>query len=87
MVACGSVGVKVSRLVLGQGDVYVHGGLGAKHWDTCAPEALLVAAGGRFTDLAGAAIDYASADLMLRNGLVATNGALHEAVLAAAAGG
>ncbi len=82
-VPCGSVGVKVSRLVLGQGDLYVHGGLGAKLWDTCAPEAILVAAGGRFSDLAGKPIDYASGDLMLRNGLVASNGALHEVVLAA----
>ncbi len=80
---CGSVGVKVSRLVLGKGDLYVHGGLGAKMWDTCAPEAILVAAGGRFSDLAGLPIAYASGDLVLRNGLIASNGALHEAVLAA----
>jgi 3'(2'), 5'-bisphosphate nucleotidase len=44
---------------------------------------VLVAAGGRFTDLDGVPIDYASADLVLRNGLVASNGALHEAVVEA----
>jgi len=82
VVPCGSVGVKVSRIVTGAADLYVHGGGGAKRWDTCAPEAVLVAAGGRFTDLAGDAIDYASADLQVRRGIVATNGALHEAVLA-----
>ncbi len=86
-VPCGSVGVKVSRLVLGQADLYVHGGPGAKHWDTCGPEAVLVAAGGRFTDLAGAPIDYASPELVLKTGIVATNGPLHEAVLAAVAAG
>jgi 3'(2'), 5'-bisphosphate nucleotidase len=77
VVPCGSVGVKISRLVLGQGDLYVHGGLGAKRWDTCAPEAILAAAGGRFSDLAGKPIEYASGDLVLRNGIVASNGALH----------
>ncbi len=82
---CGSVGVKVSRLVLGQADLYVHAGLGAKRWDTCAPEAVLAAAGGRFSDLDGAPIDYQSPDLMLRRGMIASNGALHEAVLAAVA--
>lgn len=83
VVPCGSVGVKISRLVLERADLYVHGNVGAKRWDTCAPEAILVAAGGHFSDLAGAPIDYASADLRLSTGLVATNGALHEAVLEA----
>ena len=85
VVPCGSVGVKVARLTLGQGDLYVHAGLGAKRWDTCAPEAVLVGAGGAFSDLDGAPIDYTSVDLVLRRGLVASNGALHEATLAAIA--
>jgi 3'(2'), 5'-bisphosphate nucleotidase len=81
VVPCGSVGVKVARLAQARADLYVHGGAGAKRWDTCAPEAVLVAAGGRFTDLAGEPIDYACADLAVRRGIVASNGALHEAVL------
>ena len=87
VVPCGSVGVKVTRIALKQADLYVHGGIGAKRWDSCAPEAVLAAAGGRFTDLNGAPIDYTSADLVLRTGIVATNGLLHEAVLAAVAEG
>jgi 3'(2'), 5'-bisphosphate nucleotidase len=82
---CGSVGVKVAHLVFGEADLYLHAGPGAKHWDTCAPEAVLVAAGGRFTDLDGALIDYASGDLALHRGIAASNGALHEAALAAVA--
>lgn len=74
---CGSVGVKVSKVVTGEADLYVHGGLGAKRWDTAAPEAILVAAGGRFSDLSGEPIDYASAELRLLNGLVASNAALY----------
>ena len=84
-VSCGSVGVKVARIALGEADLYVHGGRGAKRWDSCAPEAILLAAGGRFTDIEGELIDYAAADLMLDNGLVASNGALHDTVLAVTA--
>jgi 3'(2'), 5'-bisphosphate nucleotidase len=84
-VSCGSVGVKVARIALGEADLYVHGGRGAKRWDSCAPEAILIAAGGRFTDIEGELIDYAAADLMLDNGLVASNGALHDTVLAVTA--
>lgn len=83
LLPCGSVGVKVLRLVEREADVYVHAGGGLKRWDTCAPDAILAAAGGRMTDLDGAAIDYASRDLHLRRGLVATNGVLHPGVLSA----
>lgn len=80
---CGSVGVKATRIASGQADLYVHAGLGMKLWDTCAPEAVLRAAGGRLTDLDGSDIDYATVELALRRGLVASNGALHAGVLSA----
>ena len=86
IVPCGSVGVKVARVASAAADLYVHAGLGAKRWDSCAPEAILAAAGGRFSDLGGAPIDYTSVDLMLRNGLIASNGALFEQVRTALAG-
>src|SRR5205814_1244315 len=53
LLPCGSVGVKVSRVVTAHAEVYLHGGRGPKSWDTCAPEAILRAAGGRFTELTG----------------------------------
>jgi 3'(2'), 5'-bisphosphate nucleotidase len=82
-IPCGSVGVKVARVATGAAELYVHGGRGAKRWDTCGPEAVLVAAGGLFTDLDGRPIDYADPDLAVKNGLVASNGAaLHDAVVA-----
>ncbi len=80
---CGSVGVKVARLLTGQADLYVHAGAGIKLWDSCAPEAVLTAGGGRLSDLDGCPIDYASRDLHLPRGLVATNGFLHPGVLSA----
>lgn len=84
VVPCGSVGVKIARIATGEVDLYVHGGGGAKLWDSCAPEAVLLAAGGRFTDLHGAPIDYAGPGLKLARGLIASNGALQDAALAAA---
>jgi len=85
IVPCGSVGVKVARVAGAQADLYVHGGSGAKLWDTCGPEAILRAAGGRFSDLDGAPIDYARGSLRLENGLVATNARLFDAVIEAVA--
>ena len=85
MIPCGSVGVKVSRVVTGVAEIYVHAGKGVKLWDTAGPEAILVAAGGRFTDLDGQLIDYAARDISLPNGLVATNAALFDEVVAAVA--
>jgi 3'(2'), 5'-bisphosphate nucleotidase len=82
LVPCGSVGVKVARVATGAADLYVHAGRGAMRWDACAPEAVLIAAGGRFTDIEGDPLEYACADLFLDNGIVASNGPLHDVVLA-----
>lgn len=84
VVPCGSVGVKIARIATGEVDLYVHGGGGAKLWDSCAPEAVLRGAGGRFTDLTGAPIDYTGPGLKLARGIIASNGALQDAVVAAA---
>lgn len=77
---CGSVGVKIARVALGEADLYVHGGGGIKSWDLCGPEAVLWAAGGRATTLAGDPVDYAG-DIVHAGGFVATNGPLHDTVV------
>lgn len=76
IIPCGSVGVKVARLIQGQADFYIHGP-GPKRWDTCGPEAVLRAAGGIFSDLSGASIHYADPDLTLRTGILAGPLSLH----------
>ena len=87
-VACGSVGVKIGKLVVGAADAYLHPASakrdgGSKRWDVCAPEAIVVAAGGAFTDGLGRYIDYASPDVVNRDGLVVSNGVLHPRLLRA----
>ena len=54
----GSVGLKLSLIALCERDLYVNAKPFCKAWDTCAPEAILVAAGGRVTDLFGNALTY-----------------------------
>jgi 3'(2'), 5'-bisphosphate nucleotidase len=77
----GSVGVKLCVIAAGQRDLYVNPATKTKAWDTCAPEAILVPAGGRLSDLSGQPIDYTK-ELAHRHGLVASNGRVHDAVIA-----
>ena len=77
-----SVGIKVGLLVEKQADLYIHLSPKTKQWDTCAPEAVLAEAGGRMTDLWGGPLQYNTPDVLNRNGLVASNGAAHDAVIA-----
>jgi 3'(2'), 5'-bisphosphate nucleotidase len=77
----GSVGLKAGLLATGERDLYAHPSRGSKAWDTCAPQAILHAAGGRMTDLHGEPLRYADADLRNERGILATNGRLHELVL------
>ena len=78
----GSVGVKIGFIARGEGDLYIHPSRGCKAWDTCAPQALLEAAGGRLTDLQGRPLHYDDADQRHNRGLIASNGVLHDAVVA-----
>jgi 3'(2'), 5'-bisphosphate nucleotidase len=77
----GSVGVKLCVIAAGARDLYVNPAAKTKAWDTCAPEAILVRAGGRLSDLFGAPIDYTK-ELAHRRGLVASNGRIHDEVVA-----
>jgi 3'(2'), 5'-bisphosphate nucleotidase len=77
-----SVGIKVGLLVERQADLYIHLSPKTKQWDTCAPEAVLAGAGGRMTDVFGDPLRYNTPDVLNRNGLVASNGAAHEEVIA-----
>jgi 3'(2'), 5'-bisphosphate nucleotidase len=76
-----SVGIKVGLLVERQADLYIHLSPKTKQWDTCAPEAVLAEAGGRMTDIWGEPLRYNTPDVLNRNGLVASNGAAHDAVI------
>ncbi len=78
----GSAGVKGTLVACGEADVYVHTGVAGKRWDSCAPEAIVRAAGGEVTDATGAPFDYRTRELANAAGVLMTNGHLHAAILA-----
>jgi 3'(2'), 5'-bisphosphate nucleotidase len=80
--AVGSVGLKVAMVAEGARDLYVYPGSQSKLWDSCGPEAILTAAGGRLTDTDGNALDYARAELRNLRGMIASNGLLHDLAVA-----
>lgn len=77
----GSVGIKVGLLVTRQADIYLEPSSMTKAWDSCAPEAILQAGGGRMTDLEGAPLRYIPSEVRNWKGLVATNEACHDRVI------
>ncbi len=77
----GSAGAKVTAVVLGEADVYVHGG-GQYEWDSAAPVALALAAGLHASRLDGSPLIYNQADPYLPD-LVVCRADLRDAVLAA----
>jgi len=76
-----SVGAKLGLISTGVRDLYVNPATKTKAWDTCGPEAILVRAGGKLTDLLGRPIDYTT-ELKHLRGLVASNGRIHDEVVA-----
>jgi 3'(2'), 5'-bisphosphate nucleotidase len=77
----GSVGLKLGLISAGVRDLYVNPAGHSKLWDACGPEAILVEAGGRLTDLGGHPLDYRGRELGNTRGLIASNGHLHEQVV------
>jgi 3'(2'), 5'-bisphosphate nucleotidase len=80
VVPMGSAGLKGAMVAEGNVDAYLAIGVSGKHWDACAMDALISAAGGHVSDARGEPLDYRSGELELSNGLLAANPVLHEAL-------
>lgn len=78
----GSAGLKGSLVADATADAYLAIGAAGKHWDACAIEALVVAAGGRVSDARGQPLDYRAPSMELEHGLLVSNPSLHRALLA-----
>ncbi|KAK5852756.1 hypothetical protein PBY51_006599 [Eleginops maclovinus] len=73
VIRVGGAGNKIIQLVEGKASAYVFASPGCKKWDTCAPEALLHAVGGKLTDMYGNAYCYnANVKHMNSAGVLAT---------------
>jgi 3'(2'), 5'-bisphosphate nucleotidase len=69
LVPLGSAGAKTMSIVLGDADIYVHGG-GQYEWDSCAPVGVATAAGLHTSRLDGSPLRYNQADVWLPDLLV-----------------
>lgn len=78
-----SVGIKVNYLIQKKADVYLNHHY-VSLWDTCAPQAILEAAGGIFTQIDGQALDYSKLQAPYSHGAktIASNGNRHAEWLA-----
>ncbi|HVJ93020.1 MAG TPA: 3'(2'),5'-bisphosphate nucleotidase CysQ, partial [Labilithrix sp.] len=81
LVPTGSAGIKGVRVASGAMDMYAHpSGSPVKLWDACAPDAIVRAAGGLYTDATGRPFDYRGA-LAQNEGTLAANATLHAEAL------
>ncbi|XP_010293696.1 PREDICTED: 3'(2'),5'-bisphosphate nucleotidase 1 isoform X2 [Phaethon lepturus] len=58
VIRVGGAGNKIIQLTEGKASAYVFASPGCKKWDTCAPEAILHAVGGKITDIHGNSFQY-----------------------------
>ena len=77
--AVGSVGCKVATILRGETDLYISlsGRSAPKDWDMAAPEAVLLAAGGRFTHADLGDLTYNTGDVRQAGCLIASHGKAH----------
>lgn len=77
----GSTGVKSAIVARGEAELYVHPSQKTRLWDSCAPQAILEAAGGHMTGIDGSPIDYRVGPMHHPAGLLATRGMDHAQVV------
>lgn len=77
----GSAGLKGTAVARGLVDVYMAPEKAGCLWDSCAPDALVQAAGGIYTDAFGKPIDYRADRVENDRGIVAANPTLHHQVV------
>ena len=70
--------LKVTQISSGMADVYLTTTNKMKQWDTCASNCLVSEAGGKMTDIFGNELVYNTENVNHQNGLLATNGFIHD---------
>ncbi|MBP7149690.1 MAG: 3'(2'),5'-bisphosphate nucleotidase CysQ [Acidobacteria bacterium] len=83
VISSGSVGRKAALVLAGEADVYVSLGNRSRHWDACAPDAVLHEAGGEFRTARGERLAYNTEFTQNRSGLMACRRGLLERVVSA----
>jgi 3'(2'), 5'-bisphosphate nucleotidase len=78
-----SAGLKLAHVARGEADLYLNVYPNFNDWDICAGQVLVEEAGGKVCGLRGQEIRYGHGRGQQRDGLLASNGRIHEAALAA----
>jgi 3'(2'), 5'-bisphosphate nucleotidase len=78
-----SAGIKLALVARGEVDLYANVYTSFHDWDICAGQILVTEAGGRVTGLAGEELRYGLPGAWQRQGMLATNGLLHDAAVEA----
>ena len=81
-----SAGIKLALVARGEADLYANVYPNFSDWDIAAGHVLVEEAGGKVCGLRGQAVGYGKGRGTQRDGLLASNGRVHEAALAAMAG-
>ena len=73
--------LKVAEICQGLADLYLTTSNKIKQWDTCASHCLIIESGGKITDMYGNPVLYNTEKLNHENGLIVTNGLVHEEII------
>jgi len=73
--------LKVMEIASGRADIYLTSTNKMKQWDTAAAHCIISEAGGKMTDISGNDLIYNTESVNHENGLLVTNGIIHEDVI------
>jgi len=73
--------LKVTEIASGDAEVFVTSTNKMKQWDTCASNCIISEAGGKMTDLFGKEFSYNTEGVYHENGILVTNGLVHQDAL------
>ena len=73
--------LKVGKISSGSADVYLTITNKMKEWDTCASYCIISEAGGKMTDMQGNDMSYNNKIVNHQNGILVTNGLVHEKIV------
>ena len=73
--------LKVTEIASGDAEIYLTTTNKMKQWDTCASNCIISEAGGKMTDISGNELSYNTESVNHENGILVTNGLIHQDAL------
>jgi len=73
--------LKVTEIASGDAEIYLTTTNKMKQWDTCASNCIISEAGGKMTDISGKEMTYNTESVQHENGILVTNGLIHQDAL------